>query len=146
MKVDFKIIAYDSEEWKKAVNLREEILRKPFGFTFTAQELEEERKHIQIIGLVNSEIIATAVLVPEKPNLKMQRVVVLDHLRNLNIGSKMMSFCEGYAKEEGYATIYCHARDSAVNFYSNNNYSIEGDFFNEDEIPHLKMKKTITTH
>ena len=75
--------------------------------------------------------------------MKMQRVVVLDNLRSQEIGSKMMSFCEKLAIERNFEVMYCHARDSAVNFYSKNHYEKEGDYFDEDGIPHLKMRKKL---
>ena len=70
-------------------------------------------------------------------------MVVSESLRNRNIGSRMMEFCESLATERGVKFMYCHARDSAVNFYSQNNYSKEGDYFDEDGIPHLKMIKKL---
>lgn len=139
----FKIVAHGSEEWKEAVQLRENILRKPLGSLFSEEELEEEKNHIQIVGFYNGKLIATAVLVPENKSLKMQRVVVSEEMRNLNIGAKMMRFCESYASSEGYSLMYCHARNSAVNFYLQNGYSGEGTYFDEDGIPHLKMTKTM---
>jgi predicted GNAT family N-acyltransferase len=42
-----------------------------------------------------------------------------------------------------FRTIYCHARDSAVSFYLKNRYMAEGDYFDEDTIPHLKMRKKL---
>lgn len=143
MKTNFKIVPYSSKAWEKAVKLREKILRMPLGEKFTTKELEEEKNHIQIVGYINDEIIATAVLVPEDTDMKMQRVVVSDKFRNLNIGTEMMGFCESYILNEGYKAVYCHARDSAVNFYLKNGYLADGDYFPEDGIPHLKMKKVI---
>lgn len=143
MKVDFKIVVHESKDWREAVNLREEILRKPLGSFFTEDELKEEEGHIHVIGKLEGKIIATAVLVPENKKIKMQRVVVSDELRSLNIGSKMMDFCEGYVRDEGFNWIYCHARNSAVNFYLRNAYEGEGDYFDEDGIPHLKMSKSL---
>lgn len=137
----FKIIEHGSNEWEKAVILREEILRKPLGSFFNKEELDEEKNHIQIIALLKNEIVGTAVLVPERKHLKMQRVVVSAERRNANIGSEMMLFCESYALNAGYKSIYCHARDTAVNFYLKNEYAKDGDYFDEDGIPHLKMKK-----
>lgn len=141
MEIEFKIIAHGSDAWRKAVTLREEILRKPLGSMFSNKELEEEKNHIQVIGLLNHELIATAVLVPDEEKMKMQRVVVSSPLRSRNIGSKMMRFCESLCKNKGYESVYCHARNSAVNFYRNNGYASEGEYFDEDGIPHLKMKK-----
>jgi predicted GNAT family N-acyltransferase len=137
----FKEIEHNSPEWTDAVRLREKILREPLGSKFSDEELVEEKNHIQIAGFMGKELIATAVLVPEGDNMKMQRVVVLETLRNNNIGSSMMEFCESLAQRKGVKVMYCHARDSAVNFYSRNNYEKEGEYFDEDGIPHLKMKK-----
>lgn len=65
-------------DYKHAVKLREGILRKPFGLHFSEDELFVEKDHIQIIGLKDLEVIATAVLVPEGEHCKMQRVAVKD--------------------------------------------------------------------
>ena len=139
MNFKFKIIEHGSADWKKAVQIREEVLRKPLGQLFSKKELDEEKNHIHVVGYVKDRLVSTAVLVEEGTRFKMQRVVVLDNLRNKNIGSKMMDFCEAYALEKGFDVIYCHARDSAVNFYLKNGYSKQGNYFNEDGIPHLKM-------
>lgn len=143
MTTTFKEIKYKSPDWTKAVKLREKILRVPLGSKFTAKELEEEENHVQIAGFLENELVATAVLVPEGERMKMQRVVVSENLRNQNIGSNMMVFCEKLAKERDFVAIYCHARDTAVYFYSKNQYHKEGDYFNEDGIPHLKMRKEL---
>jgi predicted GNAT family N-acyltransferase len=143
MNTTFKEIAYNSPEWKNAVRLREKILREPLGSTFTNQELEEEKYHFQIAGFINDVIVATAVLVPEDNAMKMQRVVVKDNLRGINIGSDMMAFCEKFALDRNCKWIYCHARNNAVKFYIKNGYECIGDYFDEDGIPHLKMKRML---
>jgi predicted GNAT family N-acyltransferase len=55
----------------------------------------------------------------------------------------MMEFCESYARDKGIHSIYCHAGDSDVNLYLKNNYASEGDYFDKDTIPHLKMRKVL---
>lgn len=140
----FKIIEHNSPEYRAAVSLREEILRKPLGLIFTCEELEKERHHIHIVGFRGTDMIATAVLVPEEDIFKMQRVVVREDLRSKGIASAMMTFCEDYARTHGFKEIYCHARDKAVPFYLKNNYIPEGDYFLEDTIPHLSMRKSLS--
>ncbi|MBI2707275.1 MAG: GNAT family N-acetyltransferase [Proteobacteria bacterium] len=142
--VIFKIIAHNSPDYKAAVSLREDILRKPLGLTFSQEELEHEKNHIQIAGVMGTEVIATAVLAPEDGVLKMQRVAVREDLQNKGIASAMMTFCEEYACTHGYKEIYCHARDKAVPFYLKNNYIPEGDYFDENTISHLKMRKSLS--
>jgi len=143
MKTTFREIVHNSSDWTNAVKLREKILREPLGSFFTDKELEEEKNHFQIAGFRHASIIATAVLVPEGEAMKMQRVVVAEELRGLNIGSEMMTFCEKFALDKKSKLIYCHARDSAVSFYMKNGYEGIGDCFDEDRIPHLLMRKRL---
>jgi predicted GNAT family N-acyltransferase len=143
MKTIFKEINYGGPEWTSAVKLRESILREPLGGWFTNEELAEEKDHFQIVGFLDHSIVSTAVLVPEGNRMKMQRVAVKEDLRNLNIGSEMMRFCEQFGSDKHVAEMYCHARDTAVNFYLKNGYEGVGDCFDEDGIPHLKMSKKL---
>lgn len=141
MKIIFKEITYKSPEWTEAVRLREKILREPLGSSFTQQELEDEKHHFQIAGFTDDTLVATAVLVPEGDAMKMQRVVVIENFRGQGIGSAMMDFCETFALERKSKIMYCHARDTAVNFYVKNGYEGVGEYFEEDSISHLKMRK-----
>lgn len=142
-KIYFKIVDYGSEEYKKSVALREEILRKPLGAFFTVDELEQEKDLIHIAGFLGQELCATAMLVPENNALKMQRVAVKSPYQNKGVGSILMLFCEEYARNNGYKTIYCHARGTAIPFYLKSEYVLEGEPFDEVGIPHHKMKKSI---
>jgi predicted GNAT family N-acyltransferase len=143
MKAVFELIPYGGQQWKEAVQLRENILRKPLGSHFSKSELEEEKEHLQIGGFLHGVLIATAVLVPLGDEMKMQRVVVREDLRNKRIGTKMMRFCEDLASRKNYRAMFCHARDSAVRFYLKIDYQEIGDYFDEDGIPHLKMSKDL---
>lgn len=139
--IQFKIIEYKSPEFEQSLKLREDVLRKPLGLTYSAAELAAERDHVHVAGFLDKAIVVTAVLVPEGEMYKMQRVAVRHDLQNEGIGSTLLAFCEQYAAAEGISTIYCHARDSAVQFYLYHGYSIEGDYFLEDTIPHVVMRK-----
>lgn len=143
MEPKFQIVLHGTDKWKEAVVLREEVLRKPLGSSFSKEELEEEKKHLHIVGFIEGELLATAVLVPEEENMKMQRVAVVEEKRNAKIGSKLLQYCETIAREAKVQQLYCHARDTAVRFYRNNGYKSEGDYFDEDGIPHLKMSKAL---
>ena len=90
--VEFTEINFNSTDWYKAVELRENVLRKPLGSRFTEAELEEEQEHIHVAGFLDNELVATAVLVPEGTSMKMQRVAVQENLRGQRIGSQMMTF------------------------------------------------------
>lgn len=140
-KIHFKIIDYGSGDYKKAVALREEILRKPLGLFFTKEELEMEKDHVHIAGFLGQEMIATAVLVPDGNEMKMQRVALKASFQGKGIGSALIHFCEEHASKHGFRSIYCHARGTAIQFYQKNQYTIEEEPFDEDGIPHHKMRK-----
>ncbi len=141
--LQLRLIEYGSSEWKAAVALREKILRIPLGQSFSREELKLEEQHLHIGCYMEDHLVGTAVLVPENDLQKVQRVAVEERLRNLGIGARMMYFCEETSREKGAKKIYCHARDSAVKFYSSIGYKKEGEYFPEDGIPHLKMYKEL---
>jgi N-acetylglutamate synthase-like GNAT family acetyltransferase len=141
--ITFKIIAHDSPEYKMALHLSEGILRKPLGLTFSQEELAKEKDYVQVVGFMGDEVVATVALVPEEDILRMRRVAVRNDLQKQGIASAMMKFCEDYAFRHGFKEIYCHARETAVPFYKKNDYLSEGDYFEEQTIPHQKMRKTL---
>ncbi len=143
---NFKIVPYDSEEYRESILLRNEILRKPLGLSFSPNELEKEKDYIHIAGFYDDRIVATCLLVPEGNKCKMQRVAVKSDLQGAKIGSKMLKFFEEIALNQGFEKIYCHARKTAVDFYLKNHYLKEGDYFYENTILHLKMYKNISSN
>ncbi|MBK9586377.1 MAG: GNAT family N-acetyltransferase [Alphaproteobacteria bacterium] len=139
----FEVIAHDGPMYREAVRLREAVLRVPLGLSFSAEELAAEADHLHIVGLEGETVCATAVLVPEGKSMKMQRVAVAPELQGRGIGRALMIYCERVAREHEAKTIYVHARESAVPFYEKNWYVGDGELFDEDGIPHLKMWKLL---
>jgi predicted GNAT family N-acyltransferase len=142
-KLTFKIITHGSTEYTKSVSLREKILRHSHGLSFSSEDLAHEKDCIHIVGFIDNELCAAAVLALEGKICKMQRVAVKADIQGKGIGSEMIKFCEATALTNGFNEIYCHARNTAVPFYLRNHYIGEGDYFNEDSIPHLKMRKIL---
>lgn len=137
--VSFSIIEHGSADYLAAVKLREAILRAPLGLNFTQDELAAEKDHLHIVGVRGERVCACAVLVPQGKAMKMQRVAVAEDLQGQGIGGAIMRYCERVAAGHGAEKVYVHARDTAVPFYEKNGYVAEGEMFDEDGIPHLKM-------
>jgi hypothetical protein len=138
-----KIISYGSSEYKSSVLLREEILLKPLGLTYSLESLQKEKEQIHMAGLKGDEIIATIVLAPKGKECKMKRFAVRTDMQFLGIGSKMIRFFEEYASFQGFGSIYCNAKYSAIGFYIKHNYIGEGDYFYINRVQHLLMRKLI---
>jgi len=141
--VTFKVTPYNSPEYKAAVLLREEVLRKPLGMLLRAEDTENEEKYIHIVALQGEEVVATAMLLPQNEICKMRQVAVKATAQSKGIGSHLLAFCEEQAQALGFHSLYCHARLSAFNFYLKNGYKEEGEHFLEVSIPHVKMRKQI---
>lgn len=139
----FQVIDHDGPRYREAVRLREAVLRAPLGLSFTPEELAAEAGHLHLVGLEGDTVCATAVLVPEGKAMKMQRVAVAPELQGRGIGRALMRYCEQVARGHGAKTIYAHARESAVPFYEKNWYVAEGELFDEDGIPHVRMWKVL---
>ena len=141
--ITFEIVPFGHRNWKAALDLKERVLRKPLSQTFTSDEFAEEENHLNIVGMLQNQVAATALLVQDGNGFKMQRVAVEPELRNQKIGQRLLAFCETLALEKGAFYMYCHARNTAINFYAQNGYTIEGDYFMEDDVPHVKMQKQL---
>ncbi|MCW3118514.1 MAG: acetyltransferase [Chitinophagaceae bacterium] len=139
-----KIIDYGTKEYQQMVKLREDILRKPLGFTFTPGELEAERDNMLIAAFEDDRILGCCMLVEEKPGIiRLRQMAVLNDLQGKGIGRALMQFAENIARDHGYKTITMHARKHAVGFYEKVGYKIKGNEFTEVSIPHLVMEKQL---
>lgn len=140
----FAIIPHNSLDYQKAVDLRYDVLRKPLGLTFNINDLAQEKNFIHIVGKIQNEVIATAMLVPEKDRIKMKQVAVAIHLQNQGIGSTLLQFTHACALQNHFTHIYCHARNEAMNFYLQNGYEKTGEPFLEIGILHWTMQNILT--
>lgn len=141
--ITYKVISHDSLEYKKAIDLREAVLRIPLGMRYAPNDLIGEEHYIHIAGFVEDEIVASAMLVPEGSKCKMKQVAVSSKLQGKGIGSNLVKFSEEIAIIKGFNQMYCHARDHAVPFYRKNKFTAVGDYFTEINIPHVKMVKSL---
>tara|TARA_B100001115_G_scaffold183433_1_gene182291 strand:+ start:8882 stop:9325 length:444 start_codon:yes stop_codon:yes gene_type:complete len=143
--ISIRELKAEESEWKDLIHLREAILRQPPALPFSPEELEEEKKHFHF-GLYEADHLSgTAALVQEGKQYKMQRVAIRADRQSQGLGTALMNYCESWILNRGGNRVYCHARDSAINFYLQQGFQSEGDYFDEDQIPHLKMSKLLSS-
>ncbi len=139
-----KIIDHGTKEYQQMVKLREDILRRPLGFTFTPEELESEKGNMLIAAFEDDRILGCCMLVEEGPGLiRLRQMAVLNDLQGKGIGRALMQFAENIARDHGYKTIMMHARKHAVGFYEKMGYKAKGNEFTEITIPHFAMEKQL---
>ncbi len=138
--IDFGTPAFD-----ETLRLRDDILRRPLGLVFEAEDIAQEYKDFHLACYdENSYLVGIMVLTPkEGKTIKMRQVAVKEELQRQGIGQKMVADCEGLCKEKGFNKIVLNARDTAIPFYEKLNYTKVGKPFIEVKIQHYKMEKTL---
>lgn len=139
-----KQIDHGSAEYQKMVQLRNEILRKPLGLSLTNEELENEKNDILIAAYEDEKMLGCCILSPvDNSTVRLRQMAVQGNLQGKGIGASIMSFVENLARDKGYKKVYMHARNTAIGFYEKFGYKINGQEFQEINIPHHIMEKRI---
>lgn len=142
--ITIKTIAYQSEEYKQLLQLRNDVLRVPLGLTFSADFLARDANNILIGAYLGDEIVGCCQL-EEATNgiFQLRQMAVGARLQGSGIGSRIIQFAEAVVKQNGGRQITLHARAVAVAFYQKLGYTAIGDSFTEIGLPHLEMVKEL---
>ncbi len=141
----FQEIPFGSPLFDEALRLRDEVLRKPLGLSFSPEQIIEEIDQIHL-GAYDDDynLMACLVLVPQEDNsIKMRQVAVSENHQKKGIGSLLVKESERVALEKGFSAMIMNARESALPFYEKLGYTKYGKRFTEVKIPHFKMKKKL---
>ena len=139
-----KIIDHGTPEYAQMVKLRDDILRKPLGLSFSPEELEKEKDNILIAAFDDDQLLGCCMLVEEEPEvIRLRQMAVLNDLQGKGIGRALMNFAENLARDRGYKRVKMHARLNALGFYEKVGYKVKGDEFMEITIPHYVMEKDL---
>ena len=137
-----EIISYQSPEYHEMLALRYKILREPWGLTFPADDLQQEKDDVFIAYRENGRITGCCVLTRISDEVvKLRQMAVDTPGQGKNTGKKIVAFSEQYATEHGYTTIKLHARKTAATFYAKCGFTPSGEEFTEIGIPHILMEK-----
>ena len=139
-----KIIDYGTKEYQQMLKLRDDILRKPLGLSFSSVELEREKDNMLIGAFEDDEMLGCCMMVEKDPTtLRLRQVAVLNDLQGKGIGRALTNFAENLARDQGYNKMYMHARKDVVGFFEKMGYKITGDEFSDITIPHFIMEKVL---
>jgi ribosomal protein S18 acetylase RimI-like enzyme len=139
-----KIIDYGTPDYNNMVKLRDDILRRPLGLTFTPADLEQEKDNLMMAAYEDDKMLGCCMLVEEDPGtVRLRQMAVINDLQGKGIGKALMTFAENLARDRGYKRITMHARKNAIGFYEKLGYRIRGGEFQELTIPHFLMEKDL---
>jgi predicted GNAT family N-acyltransferase len=138
------MIDHGTKEYQQMVNLRNEILRKPLGLSFTKEELEGEKDDILMGAFEDDKLLGCCLLTRmDAKTVRLRQMAVPNNMQGKGVGRALMIFAENIARDLGYRKLCMHARKTAVGFYQKLGYGISGDEFLEVTIPHYVMEKAL---
>ena len=138
-------VPFGTPAFDEMLALRHEILRKPLGMEFTAEQIAEEYDSAHL-ACYNStwRLLGCLTLLPlNEHELKMRQVVVAESAQGRGVGRRLVEASEVWAREKGFSKMVLHAREVAVPFYLKLDYRKVGKRFTEVNIPHFKMEKVL---
>jgi predicted GNAT family N-acyltransferase len=142
----FAVIDFKSIHYQKMIELRYEVLRKPLGLNFTAEQLAAEEQDI-LLGCFDdsgNELLGCSVLSSvDEHTLQLRQMAVSTEQQGKRIGRELIEYAEEVATCMGITKIVLHARKSVEGFYQKLGYHTIGDEFMEVTIPHYYMEKLI---
>jgi predicted GNAT family N-acyltransferase len=142
--IAIKIVSY-SQEIQALEQIRRTVFREEQNI---AEELEFDgldETSEQLLAYLNQEPIGTLRIREVNPKtVKIERLAVLATARNQGIGRKLMEYAIALITEKNqYEQIMIHAQYHLKNFYLTFGFQPVGETFEEAEILHIKMKKSL---
>ncbi len=139
-----KIIDHGSSEYRQMLKLRNDILRKPLGISFTEEELEKEKDNLLVAAYDDDQLLGCCMLVKNSDkSMRLRQMAVIDNLQGKGIGKALTIFAENLARDRKFKSIIMHARKNTVGFYQKMGYNVVSDEFIEIGIPHHVMEKEL---
>jgi N-acetylglutamate synthase-like GNAT family acetyltransferase len=142
--MSLKQIDHGTELYLQMVNLRDNLLRRPLGLTFSHDELIKEIDDTLIVCMDDEKMLGCCILTKiDKHTARLRQMAVANNIQGKGVGASIINFAENMAKDKGYNKIILHARDTVIGFYEKFGYNIVGKQFVEVNLPHHAMEKNI---
>jgi GNAT superfamily N-acetyltransferase len=97
---------YGSDLYRRALVLREAILRAPLGLALTAQEQADDARRQHFCAVFRGEVVGSVSFEPlDSETAQLRQMAVAADRRLERIGSRLLAHGEDWAYEEGYRLI-----------------------------------------
>lgn len=145
MKVHVKV-AEGAEGFERALQVRVEVFVREQGFAREAEVDARDREAVHLLAEdEGGRAVGTARLYPASRDgvARVGRVAVLAEARGTGLGALLMGEAEAEAARRGYREIVLDAQTRVRGFYARLGYSEEGDEFEEEGVPHVRMRRKL---
>jgi predicted GNAT family N-acyltransferase len=133
-----------SDVYEQSLILREAVLRTPLGLRLSEEEFEDDARRRHFCAISHGAVVGSVSLKPrDQESLQLRQMAVAEGRRRERIGAELLEHAEGFARAEGFKRIVLNARLGAEGFYARFGYEAEGEPFDENTIPHVRMSKDL---
>jgi predicted GNAT family N-acyltransferase len=133
-----------SDLYRQALALREAILRRPLGLSITAEELADDETRQHFCALLFGRVVGSVSLKPlGEALLQLKQMAVAQERQRTGVGRHLLAHAEVWAQTSGFQLMVLNARLGAEGFYAAYGYRAEGEVFEENTVPHVKMSKRL---
>lgn len=142
--INCKICTYGDSLYLRALAVRDDILRRPLGLTFSNLDLNGEVNHHFLVALEGAKVVGTSQwFIKDNEVIRVKQVAVLTNYQSKGVGRLMNEFIEQWCDNNQVKRVELHARKVAFGFYTSLGFEFVGEEFLEVNIPHRKMMKKI---
>ncbi|WP_137291363.1 GNAT family N-acetyltransferase [Natronorubrum halophilum] len=141
--IDIRVV--DTEREREDVfEVRQDVFVAEQGVDEDLEYDEHEETATHFVAYDADEPIGAARLREPKDGVgKVERVAVLESRREDGIGRAVMNAVEERARARGLESLTLHSQTRAAGFYRRLGYERYGEEFEEAEIPHVEMRKSL---
>jgi predicted GNAT family N-acyltransferase len=133
-----------SDVYRQSLILREAVLRTPLGLRLTKEELEDDLHRWHFCALSHGSVVGSVSLRPvDEETIQLRQMAVAEDRRRERIGAELLDCAQGFTRKEGFKRIVLNARLGAEGFYARFGYQVQGEPFDENTIPHVRMSKDL---
>ena len=120
-------------------------MREPLGLTLTAEEQADDQLRRHFCASSHGAVVESVSLRPlDGETIQLRQMAVAEERRRENIGAQLLGVAEDWARGQGYRLIVLNARLGAEGFYARHGYLAEGEPFDENTVPHIRMTKALS--
>ncbi|HKA99567.1 MAG TPA: GNAT family N-acetyltransferase [Methyloceanibacter sp.] len=139
-------VPFGSDLYRRALALREAILRVPLGLSLSPDELADDARRQHFCAISRGAVVGSVSMEPlDGETVQLRQMAVMADRRLEGIGTRLLACGEGWAQSQGYRTIVLNARLDSNGFYARSGYRAEGEPFEENTVPHIRMTKRLAT-
>lgn len=138
-----KVKKVTAQEFDEYLQVRKDVFVKeqqvPLEMEIDELDVFNHEDVVHIGAYIEGKIVGTCRLIKDGKDLRVGRVAVLKQYRKKGVGDAMMRYAEKQALNNGYERLKLGAQLTAIPFYENCGYSVEGDIYLDAFIEHKDM-------